>query len=458
MRRDYLLPGDMFLWTCLGVIFFVVGTEVGRTLHRLAELPEEEEELQEDLPKPAQNNDEQVNAISNESLALLATHQNPNIRNPATQIFIERFLGNDEARAIFIHDLTSPDTPPDIREKAIRALRLLHRSGFGDEIRDLLRFAEFGDLHEQHARTRSLDAGSDGANDGDTDGSRDGSAEDRLDRAFSNDIRIAQQLRDELPPGWSHVSAPEEGLLSADGRFVRAPGLRNIFCKMMALVYLLENEEYQALEAEEQIRQIARATRDRVDGGDADPAPLYPARFDHPAAVAHSIVECGFLGNRAAAMLRARLLGSGLRMHERLVIQQFLGEIESDDAAEAVGAAQASRDVQQQMVVQFMLTFQPQSQAEVQARPRPQEESVEEVARRRRRREAMVLNEGDRPVSERDIIQRRRTDEILRGMRAQGRIPIGGGANGQGTTNGEANAGSTAAWGGFWRSLAVRWG
>ena len=42
--------------------------------------------------------------------------------------------------------------------------------------------------------------------------------------------------------------------------------------------------------------------------------------------------------------------------------------------------------------------------------PRARDESPEEQARRRRRREAIVLNEGDRPVTQEDIIQRRRTD------------------------------------------------
>jgi hypothetical protein len=50
------------------------------------------------------------------------------------------------------------------------------------------------------------------------------------------------------------------------------------------------------------------------------------------------------------------------------------------------------------------------------ARARPHEESPEEQALRRRRREAMVLNEGDRPVSQDDIIQRggRITDDETR--------------------------------------------
>ena len=50
------------------------------------------------------------------------------------------------------------------------------------------------------------------------------------------------------------------------------------------------------------------------------------------------------------------------------------------------------------------------------ARARPHEESTEEQALRRRRREAMVLNEGDRPVSQDDIIQRggRMTDDETR--------------------------------------------
>lgn len=38
-------------------------------------------------------------------------------------------------------------------------------------------------------------------------------------------------------------------------------------------------------------------------------------------------------------------------------------------------------------------------------RSRFREESPEELALRRRRREVMVLNEGDRPVGEEDIIQ-----------------------------------------------------
>lgn len=50
------------------------------------------------------------------------------------------------------------------------------------------------------------------------------------------------------------------------------------------------------------------------------------------------------------------------------------------------------------------------------ARARPHEESLEEQALRRRRREAMVLNEEDRPVSQDDIIQRggRMTDDETR--------------------------------------------
>ncbi|KAF2674255.1 hypothetical protein BT63DRAFT_419556 [Microthyrium microscopicum] len=44
------------------------------------------------------------------------------------------------------------------------------------------------------------------------------------------------------------------------------------------------------------------------------------------------------------------------------------------------------------------------------ARPRQRSGSPEEQARRRRRREAIVLHEGDRPLTQEDIIQRRRTE------------------------------------------------
>jgi hypothetical protein len=39
-------------------------------------------------------------------------------------------------------------------------------------------------------------------------------------------------------------------------------------------------------------------------------------------------------------------------------------------------------------------------------RARPHNGSAEETERRRRRREAMVLNDGDRPIAREDIIQR----------------------------------------------------
>jgi len=45
---------------------------------------------------------------------------------------------------------------------------------------------------------------------------------------------------------------------------------------------------------------------------------------------------------------------------------------------------------------------------------RQREESPEEQALRRRRREAIVLNEGNRPVTQDDIIQR--VDSGLRNM------------------------------------------
>lgn len=54
-------------------------------------------------------------------------------------------------------------------------------------------------------------------------------------------------------------------------------------------------------------------------------------------------------------------------------------------------------------------------------RARTREESPEEMALRRRRREAMVLNEGDHPVRQDDIIQRGgrpRDDETARTERA----------------------------------------
>jgi hypothetical protein len=44
-------------------------------------------------------------------------------------------------------------------------------------------------------------------------------------------------------------------------------------------------------------------------------------------------------------------------------------------------------------------------------RSREREGSPSEQARRRRRREAIVLNEGNRPLTQGDIIQRRRTDQ-----------------------------------------------
>jgi hypothetical protein len=47
-------------------------------------------------------------------------------------------------------------------------------------------------------------------------------------------------------------------------------------------------------------------------------------------------------------------------------------------------------------------------------RPREREESHEEQALRRRRREAIVLNEGDRPLSQDDIIQRSGPSAVIR--------------------------------------------
>jgi hypothetical protein len=48
-------------------------------------------------------------------------------------------------------------------------------------------------------------------------------------------------------------------------------------------------------------------------------------------------------------------------------------------------------------------------------RLRPRDESPEEQARRRRRREAIVLNEGDRPISSDDIIQRNMDEYEMNG-------------------------------------------
>jgi hypothetical protein len=47
-------------------------------------------------------------------------------------------------------------------------------------------------------------------------------------------------------------------------------------------------------------------------------------------------------------------------------------------------------------------------------RPRERDESHEEQALRRRRREAIVLNEGDRPLSQDDIIQRSGSSTAVR--------------------------------------------
>jgi hypothetical protein len=47
-----------------------------------------------------------------------------------------------------------------------------------------------------------------------------------------------------------------------------------------------------------------------------------------------------------------------------------------------------------------------QRQHDTQWRLRPREESIEEQALRRRRREAVVVNEGDHPLTQQDIIQR----------------------------------------------------
>jgi hypothetical protein len=49
------------------------------------------------------------------------------------------------------------------------------------------------------------------------------------------------------------------------------------------------------------------------------------------------------------------------------------------------------------------------NQTQLLAQPRIRDGSREEQATRRRRREAIVLNEGDRPVTQEDIIQRQRT-------------------------------------------------
>ena len=90
-------------------------------------------------------------------------------------------------------------------------------------------------------------------------------------------------------------------------------------------------------------------------------------------------------------------------------------------------------------------------------RPRVHGGSPEEVARRRRRREAMVLNEGDRPVSERDIIQRRRTDEMPRGMVSP---PVRRPAVVEESVaaRDEHAEDENAGWRGVWRRLVRSWG
>ena len=58
------------------------------------------------------------------------------------------------------------------------------------------------------------------------------------------------------------------------------------------------------------------------------------------------------------------------------------------------------------VIMSMPLSASPLSERRVRARA----ESPEEVALRRRRREAIVLNDGDRPVAQEDIIQRRASD------------------------------------------------
>lgn len=105
---------------------------------------------------------------------------------------------------------------------------------------------------------------------------------------------------------------------------------------------------------------------------------------DSDAAVAHL--------TRLSDFLRANLNRMHLTEDERRLVSDF---------QRRYGRLQAQRSRLTEMT----------AREEVSPRPRVNEETPEETARRRRRREAMVLNEGDRPLSQRDIIQRRRTED-----------------------------------------------
>ena len=75
----------------------------------------------------------------------------------------------------------------------------------------------------------------------------------------------------------------------------------------------------------------------------------------------------------------------------------------SDSSGSSSGSSEmAPRDGHGNIIMSMPLSASPLSERRARARA----ESPEEVALRRRRREAIVMNDGDRPVAQEDIIQR----------------------------------------------------
>lgn len=90
-------------------------------------------------------------------------------------------------------------------------------------------------------------------------------------------------------------------------------------------------------------------------------------------------------------------------------LQDNMGELNLTQ--EELGELQALREHWPEVLEQFNQGDTADETNGPRPRRRVNDGSPQEQARRRRRREAMVLNEGDHPLGQQDIFQRRRTEE-----------------------------------------------
>ncbi|KAL2358147.1 hypothetical protein BJ546DRAFT_1057804 [Cryomyces antarcticus] len=142
---------DRWLWLGLGAFIVVAARGISYGLHDIVQLTKVTREAAP-LDQTAQDPED---FISLDALEILVSSTNPDIRQAATKIVLDRFMRSPEVQKALLSDILSPT--PQTHERALQSLRFLDdNDSLPTHLRQFLRSADAGPLRDSASFSQQI--------------------------------------------------------------------------------------------------------------------------------------------------------------------------------------------------------------------------------------------------------------------------------------------------------------